>query len=166
MALFDFLKKFRSLGKKKTEVAEPGNPFAAPLGPFGRGATAAEQEFLKHQRAMRTHRGRLFAPKELQDRPTSGASLKIQDDFFYYGETVTLRSSWLETAAYDREKLELTLTFSDPQTSPRGVVVSDVSWSEALDFIQSPSFGVWVWENILVRGEGNRGKTRKPVRQR
>lgn len=169
MPLFDYLKGAKKigrrflekLGRKYEERQDMPGFLAAPQSAYGQARSLLEKEFLKSRARQRLHRGRVHAPKELQDRPTDKGQLQFQDDFFYNGEWVTLVSSWIQAAKYDREKLELSLIFL---RTGDGVVVSDVTWAEATEFVRAESHGTEAWNIFLVRGKGNKGKTTKPVR--
>jgi hypothetical protein len=116
-----------------------------------------EEEFNRWLGGQRTHRGS-FGPQELADRPTpSTQSKQVQE--FLSGEWMALRSSWQTAARYDRVGRTLYVNFHGGGAD----IVHPISEEEAISYLKAPSHGVWYWNNVLVRGRGNQGKTQKKV---
>jgi hypothetical protein len=77
---------------------------------------------------------------------------------FLEGEPIGLSSEMGIVSARwvpDSERLEVSFN------TGKGKWYSPVAWYEAQDFITARSKGVWLWDHVLVRGKGNKGKTKK-----
>ena len=92
---------------------------------------------------------------------TGGETLEgIDLDSFIKGEQIQfVDSSWLSWIKYNPSGYYLQIAIQGG-----GIyTVGNISPLEALDFAQAPSKGRWFWDNIAVRGEGNKGKYQKPT---
>lgn len=81
-------------------------------------------------------------------------------DAFLDGAYATVVSSMIHGAQYYAEQSMMHVDFKDGGFDE----VSSISPAEAKAFITAPSHGVWYWDHVLVRGKGNQGKTKKPVK--
>lgn len=80
---------------------------------------------------------------------------------FLEGEVIPVTSSMgMVSARWDPDGEELEILFN----SGKGKAYAGVPWYTAQDFITAGSKGTWMWNNVLVRGKGNKGKTKKPSR--
>jgi hypothetical protein len=171
--LFDVFRGRTPLGKKFADLIrkylpdvkrtrEPeARPLAAPHPPALKGAPGTlAREFFRWREQQRRERGRLAGPEELADRPPP-AVMDQQVQEFLRGTWLTLVSSFVSGAQYSWQKWEMTVRFFNTGNT---AVISNVAPYEAEDFIRAPSHGIWIWDHVLVRGKGNKGKTQKPVR--
>lgn len=68
--------------------------------------------------------------------------------FILSGEWFSLVSSCAESARYDFDSEQLSIEYRDGEKWTYG----NVSEAEARAFYTAPSHGVWIWDNIRVRG--------------
>lgn len=80
--------------------------------------------------------------------------------FIYGGAILTVNSSNMDSAQFIRSKNQMIVKFLGGNKFYR---VQGVSEQEAIDFVQAESKSGWYWDRILVRGKGNKGKTKKLV---
>lgn len=70
------------------------------------------------------------------------------DGFIYERQTLSIRSSNVNSARYFYETKQLQITYHNGQSW----VYSQIDPREALDFAQAGSKGSWVWANLRSRG--------------
>ena len=68
--------------------------------------------------------------------------------FLHFNQVISVNSSNVASAQYDRSRQELTLEYENGSA----YVYREVSEAEAQSFLTAPSKGEWVWDNLRVRG--------------
>lgn len=87
------------------------------------------------------------------------ATLGNFENWVLSGKLEHVASSCIESAAYDMAAQKLKVRFKNGGGGKWAIIPLD----KAQGFYNAPSKMGWWWDNVLVRGPGNKGKTQVPT---
>ncbi len=93
-----------------------------------------------------------FFSKRTQGKEAREVELLLQ------GIPVNMAHDRILAIQWDPDTNRLTITFRNGAQHHYETITK----AKVLEFWAAPSKGTWMWDNLLVRGEGNRGKHQVP----